>query len=384
MVRPAPRIRRETFGTTIYPHRPVTFDDFAHLRMLAQRLGRPAASPADLVEEMCALQGQDYAGALWSIGLRSEGEMEASVERAFDEGRIIRTWAMRGTLHVVPARDARWILALVSPKVIRSAATRYRQLELDAPTFARSLDVLERALRGGGARTRDELRTALEDESISTEGQRFSHILQRAALEQLICFGPRRGRQHTFVLMDEWIGGGTTYDRADALRDLALRYFSTRGPASLQDFRWWSGLAAQEARDAIDAASADLTHETAGGASYWLPEAPPASTGPATHLLPMFDEYILAYKDRDAVIPNPRMKEITGLNGMFRWTIAHDGRIIGTWKRSIRKDVVAFEFDLFQQQTEGALEDLADAARRYAQFLGLSADLKSESEAASR
>lgn len=371
----------------------MTFADFPHLRMSCQRLSHPAASSADLVQEMCALQGQDYAGALWSIGIRSGAATGESVERAFEERRIIRTWAMRGTLHVVAADDVEWLLSLLSAKIVKSAATRYRQLELDLPTFTRSLGVMERSLRDGAALTRDELRAALEEEGISTAGQRFSHIVQRAALEQLICFGPRRGKQHTFVLLDDWVDSGTTRDRNEALRDLALRYFSTRGPASLQDFRWWSGLAAKDARNAVEAASADLTHEAVDGASYWLttprrdasvprPAHPvrnsgiPAGYGTATHLLPMFDEYILAYKDRDAVIPRARMQEITGLNGMFRWTIVREGRIIGVWKRSLQKGAAAFEFEFFQPQEERAMDELADAARRYANFIGLPANLE--------
>ena len=377
MVRPTPRIRTDNLNPHSALPALVTTADFPHLRMSNQRLGRLADTPSNLVREMCALQGQDYSGVLWSIGMRSEGATDASVESAFDDRRIVRTWAMRGTLHVVAAEDVRWILALLSPKIVRSAASRHRQLELDEPTFTRSFNVMERSLRDGAALTRDEMRTALEEEGISTAGQRLSHILQRAALEQFVCFGSRRGKQHTFVMLDEWIHRSTTHDRHDALRDLALRYFSTRGPANLQDFRWWSGLAARDARDAVEAATPELTCEIVDEDSYWMPKSPIDGAGPSTHVLPMFDEYILAYKDRDAVIPKQRMQEITGLNGMFRWTIVRDGRIIGTWNRWLRKDAVAIEFDFFQPATEGTTDDVVEAARRYATFLGLSADLES-------
>src|SRR6266540_1053035 len=242
--------------------------------------------------------GQDYLGALWAVGLRTRAATETDVERAVAERSIVRTWPMRGTVHFVAAEDARWMLALLAPRVIASRVARYRELGLDDAAFGTSRDAVARALDGGRRLGRDALYRVLGQEGVSTDGQRGIHVLARLAQEQLICFAARDGKQQTFALLDEWL------PPAKALAELATRYFTGHGPATFQDLAWWSGLSAADAREALELARPKLVRDSVAGRVLWRAAAPPAGTRawPAAHLLPAFDELLVGYRDRSATL----------------------------------------------------------------------------------
>lgn len=352
-------------------------------RLTNQRIAGPAcAQPGDAVRWLGALQAQDYRGALWAIGLRPAGATERAIEQALVERAIVRTWPLRGTLHCVASQDVRWLLALLTPRVIAHSAGRYRQLGLDEATFSRSQAVFARALQGGQQLTRVEMLHALEQAGIavsaSGSGQRGYHLLRRAAQDALICFGAPRGKQQTFVLLDEWIpkSGGRTHD--EALAELTTRYFTSRGPATAQDLMHWSGLTAAEVKTGLGAARQALTHATIEDHVYWLPrETPALSSGePAVHLLPGFDEYVLGYRDRRAVLdPVHAPRVCPGSSGMFNPTLVVDGQVRGVWKRTRRKAAVVIEVAPFRPLIPSENQALSAATERYGAFLGLPATL---------
>lgn len=327
-------------------------------------------TPSAVVAWLGGLQAQDYAGVKWSIGMRLPAATDRAIEQAFAERTIIRTWPMRGTLHVVAAADIHWLLPLVTPRIVAGNARRYRELELDAATFTRSKKVLIQALQGGQVRTRDDLKDALEQAGIAPTGQRAYHLLQRAGMDGLICFGPPRGKQHTFVLLDEWIPTGTSLAHDEALAELAKRYFTSRGPATLHDFVWWSGLRVSEARTGLAAAAAHLIQETIDGTTYWMPPTRPIPDEPSlTAYLPQgFDEYILGYTDRSAVLDARYDKQLVGRNGMFSRTIVIDGQVVGTWKRAFKKDAVVLSIDSFDTLSTAEEDAIAEASTRYGAF----------------
>lgn len=341
-------------------------------RMLNQGIGSGlSGGPAGVVSTLGAVQAQDYPAALWAVGLRSPGATGQDVEQAVAERKILRTWPMRGTLHFVGADDVRWMLRLLTPRVIAGTARRTRDLELDAATFAKCRKVLARALQGGACLTREAVLERLEKAGISTAGGRGHHILFRLAQEELICFGPRSGKAHTFVLLDEWIPRSRILDRDEALAELARRYFTSHGPATLQDFVWWSGLTVTDARAGVT--SATLTRLTASGTEYWGPEGravPPA--GPGHHLLPGFDEYLLGYKDRSAVLDAAHSGKVNpGNNGVFMHTVLIQGRVAATWKRVVRKNSIAITLHPFAPLRKSDLAALQSAAGHHARFLGV-------------
>jgi hypothetical protein len=359
--------------------------EIAHHRLVNQQIGFPrATAPAEVVAALGAMQAQDYLSALWAIGSRLPGATEAQIERALAERLIVRTWPMRGTLHFVAAADARWMIELLAPRSIAGSTRRSQQLELDDAVFARSRELFTRALEGDRQLTRDAMMAVLEQAGVSTAGQRGYHILWRLAQEGLLCFGARSGKQPTFALLDEWVPHAPRLSRDAALAELARRYFTGHGPATLQDFIWWTGLKAADAKASIESAASQLSRQTLAGTTYWMPHdaaVPPGSPGsPApAHLSPAFDEYLLGYRDRDAVLdPLQAQKIVPGSNGVFLPTILVDGRVVGTWKRSLKKKKVVIAPIPFGPLKKAATRAFAAAAERYGQFLGMPVELLDE------
>jgi hypothetical protein len=345
----------------------------AQQRLRTQRLTGPGfAAPADVVTWFGAVQAQDYPGALWALGLRTKGATEASVEQAIANRAIVRTWPLRGTLHFVAPEDVRWMLTHFAPRTVARAASRFKQLELDARVLAKGAAIVVKALEGGRQVTRPRLLALLERAGIATVGNRGIHVLWKCAHDGLICFGARDGKQPTFALLDEWVPRGRTLDRDEALAELARRYFTSHAPATLQDFTWWSGLSAADARRAVEAAGAGTPHLAAGTAA---PRTAAHSTSarrtphrPYVLLLPPYDEYTVAYRDRSAALDPKHVA--AARNGIFWPTIVLDGRIAGTWKRRLDRDRVAIALQTFAKLSGASARLVAREADRYGRFLG--------------
>jgi len=319
-----------------------------------------------------AVQAQDYRGSLWAVGQRLPSATEAEVEDAVASRAIVRTWPMRRTLHFVAAEDARWMLRLLTPRLMTGNAGRYRQLELDAESFARSGRILGRALDGGRGLTRPQAYAALQRGGVSPAGQRGIHVLAHLAQQGLLCFGPRQGNQPTFVLLDDWVPPSADRPRDEALATLATRYFASHGPATLRDFAWWSGLLVKDARAGIEEAGSRLVQETRGGRSFWAASAGRAGTWrrPAAALLPPWDEYLVAYKDRDAALghlPAGNDNRLTMVVGNS--LIIIDGRVRGSWKRTLAPSRVAVTLDFWTAVSDRDRRATAKAAERYGRFL---------------
>ena len=352
----------------------MTASDIVYHRLYNQRIAQRACeTPGQAVAWMGAIQAQDYASVKWAIGLRCSGATDSSVEQAFANRTIVRTWLMRGTLHVVGAPDVRWMLALAAPRIIASSARRYRQLGLDDATFAHSRETLAGTLQGGRQLTRGEIMLTLEGAGISTEGQRGYHILRHLAKEGLICFGPIQGKQQTFVSLDEWVPQTGALERDEALAELAWRHFASHGPATLQDFVWWSGLLVAEARAGLEMIKPRLRQETLDDGTYWLPQdvSIVKDPSPAAYLLPAYDEYFLGYKERSLVLDPKYDKRAVSSNGVFRPVIVIDGQVVGIWKRTLKKGAVSITPSPFNSLTDAENQALVGAANRYGAFLGL-------------
>jgi hypothetical protein len=343
-------------------------------RLANQRISQTEfKTPAEVVGWLAAMQGQDYTGALWSVGLRLTNGTDTAVEDALTDKTIVRTWIMRGTLHLVAGADIRWMVNLVAAKVISSAAARYRELELDAETVNRSNDILANAVRDGQQLDRPALLALLEQNGISTTGQRAPHLLQRAAYAGLICQGTTT-KHPTYMALDDSFPT-STWSREEAITELARRYFLSRGPATLQDFIHWSGLLISESRAALENIKSLLIEETIDGQSYWRHASAPqiSDKAPSVYLLPGFDEYLLGYKDRSAVLdPQYAERVCPGKNGVFMPTIVSNGRIVGLWKKAVKKETLIMTAQPFTTLSDAEWSGFAAAAERYSQFLGLS------------
>jgi hypothetical protein len=243
---------------------------------------------------------------------------------------------------------------------------------------AKSYNVIAKTLQDGKQLTRKELFAALEGSGIQMEGRRGANLITRAGYEGLICLGPKRGKQETYTLLDEWLPQTRMLARDEALAELALRYFTSHGPATAYDFSWWTGLSVTDAKAGVEAVKSQLVHETIAQGSknsrtYWrsLSISPIPGNSPSAYLLPGFDEYILGYTDRSAVLDVAHLKTIMPLNGIFPYTMILDGRVVGTWKRAFRKEAITITLSPFAPLPATATPAFAAAAYRYAEFLGL-------------
>lgn len=343
------------------------------LRLSAHGLGaRRFPSVADCVRAMGALQAQDYPAGLWAVGVRTAGATEAAVEAAISGRQLVRTWPMRGTLHLIPAEDARWMLALTAQRGIAKAQGRLRQLGIDNGVLSASREALARSLAGGRRLTRPQAHETLAAAGIPTDGQRGIHILNQLAQEAFLCLGPREGRQHTWVLFDEWLPEAPARPRDESLATLAGRYFRGHGPATARDFAWWTGLTLAEASRGLEMAAGSLASLERAGVRYWhAPDAEPAPAT-ATALLPPFDEYILGYRDRTTSLEADGLARVfPRANGMFLAAALIDGEISATWAKSVRShDAVSIELRPWRALPAGSASRLEDAVARYAEFLG--------------
>lgn len=325
-----------------------------HSQLLANN---PLTTPHDVVAHFGAMQAQDYLGALWAVGVRTRNAVEGDVERVLAARTIVRCWPMRGTLHFVAAEDVRWMLELLAPRVLaRHRGRLERDFELDARTLRRSRTLVERALEGGGALTRAEIYAILEKAKISTVASRGLHILFALAHERVLCFGARRGKQPTFVLLDDWVPAGKLKPREEALGELARRYVRGHGPATAADFAWWSGLTLKEANEALALAQPD--------------DVPVPAAKPTVHLLPPFDEYTVAYKDRSAIVDPAFAKRVNAGGGIINAVVVVNGVVAGSWKRTLRNDSVDVAITPFRPLTPRETRGLAQETARYARFIG--------------
>ncbi len=347
----------------------------AQQRLFNQRIaGEHCQQPEDVVRWMGALQAQAYHESLWAVGARMQAPSVATVEQAISDRKILRTWPMRGTLHMVPAEDARWMLQLSAARMVQGDQRRLAQLALDQATVERAKQLLHDALTGGKRLARPDVMHLFEGAGISTTGQRGYHLLWHCAQTGLICVGPMEGKQQTFVLLDEWVPHSRHYARDEALAVLAGRFFTSRGPATVHDLAWWAGLTKADANVGLRGASSRLIATSNDGQTYWTgTESPDNTAGAAFHagLLPGFDEYLLGYQDRSALLATAHAPYIVpGNNGIFLPMVIVDGQVAGTWKRVLRKTAVDLQLTLFTPVADVAKQVLAPATR-YAAFLGL-------------
>lgn len=359
----------------------VTRHVIGRLRLAAQGLLAPDFdSPPDAVRWMTAMQAQDLQAALWAVGLRVRNSGVGAVRSALDEGQIVRSWPMRGTLHLLAPEDLRWILDITADRLLRGMGGRHRELEIDSRDVDASREAALELVSGGGAATRQQLFEAFEAAGQSTAGQRGIHLLgvlcQRAWLVQ----GPLVGNQQLIKAFDEWIPKSRELDRAEGIAELLLRYMLSHGPATERDFAWWSNTPVTEVRSALALVRDQLVELEFEGTSYWLSPATAALLddgvpGQRSLLaLPGFDEFLLGYTDRSLVLPPEHaQKVVPGGNGMFKKTIVSGGEVIGTWARKgagRAAAVVPEPFDTVNGLRPAAQKSFRLQAAKYLKFIG--------------
>ena len=333
----------------------------------------------DVVRHLLAVQSQDYPNAKWAVGQRLVGARatEAELDRAFDAGEIIRTHVLRPTWHFVAPEDLRWLLALTGPRVHQASGYQYRLLEIDAALAARARAVIEKALRGGVALTRDELGARMIEAGIEAKGLRLAYLVGHAELEAVICSGPRRGKRQTYALVDERIPPARPRTRDEALAELARRYVEGHGPAQVADLAWWSGLTRADARIALESATPPLVRERHGDRTFWLsPMQPvPRFRPPVVHLLPNYDELLIAFRDRtdamDPALPPPaRVAQV-----VLAHIVVRDGLGVAGYRRRDEESTTMVSIDQLVELDSAEKAGIRAAADRFEAFLGRPVEL---------
>lgn len=358
----------------------MTHSDMIRARLSGQQLSVPQLEqPQQVVALLGAMQAQEYAMAKWAIGLRlaAGSSTDALVEKDFNEGKILRTHLLRPTWHFVAPGDIRWMLALTGPRVHAGNALYYRKTELDDKVLRRSRSILTKALRDGNFLTRTALQELLGRQGIVASGLRLVYLMMHAELEGLVCSGPREGKQFTYALLEERAAPAPVLRKEEALAALALRYFGSRWPASLQDFVWWSGLTVKEAKEGMNLLPARFAREAMDGTEYIIDAdaapGPAKNSRHATFLMPDYDEYGIAYKDRSALSNGKgNARALLGDRADYARWIVVDGVIDGAWSLEAEKKNTRIAMVPFSAWNKRQKTAVARATDRYLAFKDLS------------
>lgn len=340
------------------------------LRLQSQQLAYPLFEHSeDVVSWFGAMQSQDFAAAKWAIGLRTKTQTDATIEQAFNEGKILRTHILRPTWHFVNPKDIRWILALTSSRVHAFNGYYYRKSGLTKDIFQKSNEVIQKVLQGGKQLTREELNKELKHAHIPTKDLGLTYTILQAELAGIVCSGPRIGKQFSYMLLDDRVPRVTEIEHDEALGKLTKLYFQSHGPAQIQDFCWWSSLTVTDAKRGIEIAK--LQKETRNNKDYWFVDYIDTKSDNSIQLIPPFDEYFVAYKDRSDILDERYNKHMNFGGGMIMGAIVSNGIVIGTWKRTFGKKNIDINLTPFTTFDDKEYKALAKAAEKYGKFHAL-------------
>ncbi len=352
--------------------------DIPFLRLANQQIStKKFKSVKELAGYMGAFQAQDYEMAKWAIGIRLERATEQLINNAIDKGEILRTHLLRPTWHFVSSDNINWMLKLTASRIRSAMSSRNKDLELTEAVFKKSNKIIRSALAGNNHLTREELVVLLNKAKIKTDNNRASHILAEAELTGLICSGKSKGNKHTYALFEERVANSKPFNKEESLASLAQIYFKSRGPATLKDFSWWSGLNLTDSRLVLDSVKSELDSFNNGSQTYWFSNYFEVNNNlkEKVYLLPTYDEYIISYTDRSSVLISEEHKKIVSINGLFRAIIVINGVAVGTWKRTIKKDLVIVELNYFNPPDKKTTRLVKKEALKFGDFLAKEVEL---------
>jgi len=327
--------------------------EIAQYRLQSQRIAKTEHKTAkEIVGWMGAMQAQDFAMSKWAIGARLPNATDKQVEKAFNDGDILRTHVMRPTWHLVSADDIYWMLELTATRIKAITKVRDIALGIDESIYAKTNAILEKSLSGGKQLTSDELKVIFENEKIDTNENRFYHYMMQAEIDAVVCSGAVKNKKQTYALLSERVPKVQRFSKDESLTKLAERYFKSHGPATLKDFVWWSGLTVSDARKGLESVKDKFISEIIDSETYWFESSIHnfTSDNSAVYLLPAFDEFIISYKNRNAIISPEHQTLAFSSNGIFRPLIVVDGQVIGIWKRTNKKNSTVIEPTFFKSK----------------------------------
>lgn len=356
----------------------MSLTEIAYTRLLNQQIQQSQfVKPKDLVSYMGAMQAQDFNMVQWAVGLRLQNVKQQDVENAYNKGEILRTHLLRPTWHFVTSQDINWMLDLTAPRIKSICKSRWKELELTESDFNKFNKIIEKALSKEKGLTRNQLQVVFENAKINTTGNRMSHILLRAELDKIVCSGVNKGKTRTYALLRERIAKPKQIHREEALALLADRYFTSHGPATLEDFIWWSGLTVKDAKLALDIVETSFTSATIDSQTYWF-KGSLSKPGKKMHvyLLPAYDEFLISYKNRSAALSIEPNNKVVSNNGIFYPVIIINGQVAGLWKRTIQKHNVIIETQLFKGPKKNEKRLIEQSVVNFSNFLGIQSEVR--------
>jgi Winged helix DNA-binding domain len=359
--------------------------DISRFRLTSQQItGSQFNKAKDLVSWMGAIQAQDFNMAKWAVGVRLHDSTDKTIESAIDSGEIIRIHVLRPTWHFVSPEDIHWMLDLTANQIKSSMKSRDKALELTDKVYSKSNAVIAKTLQDEDHSLREDLVLALNRANIKTDNNRTSHLMVRAELDGIVCSGKLKNNKQTYTLLTNRVSKTKKLTKDEALGTLALKYFTSHCPATLQDFIWWSGLSTSDSRKALEMVKSNFIPETIGKYTYWLTHSFSVSKtrNDLINFLPAYDEFIISYKDRSASLMNEDTKKAVSSNGIFRPVILINGMVAGLWKRTIKKDKILLETELFRSSVKISKTSIDNAVHTYAQFQNKKVELVANRHAA--
>ena len=352
--------------------------EIPYLRLYKQQIiGSKFRSPKEIVGWMGAIQAQDFGMSKWAVGVRLSGATEQRVALAIDEGDIIRTHLMRPTWHLTSSEDIYWMLELTVPQIKAVMKFRDKVLELDPAIYEKTNFIIANALQGGKHLSREELTLELEMANIPTDYNKVTHFFMRAEIDELVCSGKTINNKSTFALLSERVPQVIRFSREESASKLALSYFLSHGPATLQDFIWWSGLPISLSRQALESIKSKLVSEKIENQTFWFPDSLsiPAPDKNTVFLLPAYDEFTISYRDRTASLALDMHRKAISSNGIFRPIVVINGEVGGLWRKSTQKDKIRVEVNLFQPVSNSIKEQIEAGAAQYGRYLNKNIEL---------
>ncbi|HET6212236.1 MAG TPA: winged helix DNA-binding domain-containing protein, partial [Micromonosporaceae bacterium] len=306
-------------------------------------------------------------------GQRTRGYDDTAIQRAIDDGAILRTHALRPTWHFVAAADIAWIQALTGPRVHALNAYYNRRHGLDGELVGKTNKVLTGALRGGNHLTRKELAEVLGKVGVDATGNRLAYVVMRAELDGLIANGVMRGKQHTYALVSERAPDAQTLPPDEALAELTRRYFTSHGPATVKDFSWWSSLTVAQIKRGLDLVGSRLSSQEVDGHTYWYAPAtaPKRDRPPTVHVLQGYDEYVVAYTESRSVTNLAGLPAGTPNENQLIHPIVLDSQVVGFWRRGAERGGITARPTLAVARSAQQRRAVDAAFARYAEFAGV-------------
>ena len=364
----------------------LTWEEICRRRLRAQHLRTrlPAAAFQRMVTDICGLHAQVMSSAELAAHVRVDGLRPGAVAAALWSDRaLVKTWAMRGTLHLLTTEDYPLYAAALSNRrfdLDRPWLKYHGLLASDVPAL---VDAVADALDGRQL-TREELGgevvRLLGDtkwEALLASG--WGAVLKPAAFQGRLCFGPSDGNRVSFVRPDQWLGSFKGLDPVESLVEVARRFLTAYGPARVEEFARWWGVHPKAVRPVLTADRGFDHVEVEGGKPAWtVPEATavPAEGAPVVRLLPLFDPYTVAVRrNGDRPLPGPEKDLVYRKAGWISPVLLVDGEIAGVWEHEEVKGRLRVKVSPFAPLAPAIAGLAADEAGRLAAYLGVSADI---------